>query len=82
MPAKSDRMALLDALDKRYDKGPSYDSHTRDLILDGVLPEWLVRGAVYGKGALKDRCARLVKELTEIHRPVLAQFAREGAGGG
>lgn len=62
----------LDALEKTFGKGPTYDLHTQHLILDGVVPEWIFRGQKLLTGEVRDRCAKAVKALEELHRGVTA----------
>lgn len=59
-----------DELDKKYGRGPTYGPHERHLILDGVVPEWLLRGRRLLEGELREKCDQLIKMLERAHTAV------------
>lgn len=59
-----------DELDKKYGRGPTYGVHDHHLILDGVVPEWLLRGRKLLSGELGERCDQLIKMLERAHKAV------------
>lgn len=70
----------IDELDKKYGRGPSYGPHDRKLILDGVVPEWLLRGRKLLQGEMGGRCDQLIKMLERAHVAV-APLVKDNAGG-
>ena len=65
---KTPILERVDALDKKYGRGPTYGPHDRHLILDGVVPEWLLRARLVLKGPAQAHAARLVEQLVEFRR--------------
>jgi hypothetical protein len=59
-----------DALEKKYGRGPTYSLSEHSLILDGVVPEWLLRGRRLLTGDLRERCDQLIKMLQRAHAQV------------
>jgi len=60
----------VDELDKKCGRGPTYGPHERKLILDRVVPEWLLRGRRLLEGELRERCDQLIKMLERAHTAV------------
>lgn len=67
---KTPILERVDALDKKYGRGPTYGPHDRHLILDGIVPEWLLRGRKLLSGELGERCEQLIKMLERAHTAV------------
>lgn len=70
--------ARADELDKKYGRGPTYGPHDRQLILDGVVPEWLLRGRKLLSGEIAERCDQLIKMLERAY-PQVAPLVRDNA---
>lgn len=60
----------VDELDKKYGRGPTYGPHDRKLILDRIVPEWLLRGRLVLKGEMQARCEQLIQMLERAHTAV------------
>lgn len=68
-----------DELERKYGRGPTYSLHDHKLILDGVVPEWLLRGRKLLKGEQSERCDQLIKMLERAHAAV-APLIRDDEG--
>lgn len=80
--------AKIDEAERMFGKGATYTPSERELILDQVVPEWLLRGRKFLTGELQTRCEKGVKALTELHElvdrelaKVMAERAKKGPGG-
>jgi hypothetical protein len=74
----------IDELDRRLGKGRTYSAEERNLILDRIVPERVIRGARFGSPALRERCTKLVDALKstciQVDREI--PIGREAGGGG
>ncbi len=67
--------AKIDAAERKYGKGPTYTPEERRLIVEKVVPEWLLRGRKLLTGELGERCANGVKALVSLHDAVWTKVA-------
>jgi hypothetical protein len=67
--------AKLDEVEAKFGRGPFYGPAERELILEGKVPEWLLRGRKLLKGSLQERCSKAVTALTELHDQTLLPLA-------
>lgn len=65
----------ISALERHFGKGATYDSRERGLILEGVVPEWLLRARKLLKGREAQNAAELAETLALLHRRVWARIA-------
>lgn len=72
----------LDALEKRFGRGQTYGRQERALILDHGVPEWLVRGRRFLKGASSEDCDRMIRGLLALRKRVASELALSGLGDG
>lgn len=63
----------INAAEKRFGKGETYSAEERHLILERVVPEFIFRGARFGTGPTKERCAKAIDSLKELHRRVIRE---------
>jgi hypothetical protein len=69
--------AQLDALEKRWGKGETFDIGTRRLILDGVVPLRIAMGCRLLTGEARETYEKAFRRLVEMDK----QFGREIDGG-
>lgn len=61
----------LDALDARFGAGASYSLHDRELILAGVVPEWLLRARLLLRDTREGQAAaQEIDRLVKLHEAV------------
>lgn len=61
---------LIRRLEKKFGKGPTYDTSTMRDILAGVYPEWIARGRVLLDEAGRARCDKAIEALKRLHKDV------------
>lgn len=72
--AMSDLTDLLASLDQHFGRGESYSRFDRELIQEGVVPEWLLRGRKLLHGTPDGaRCEKAVNALEGLHAAVWPQ---------
>lgn len=69
--------AQLDALDKRFGRGQTFDIGTRRLILDGVVPLRVAMGCRLLKGETRETYEKAFRRLVEMEK----EFGAEIDGG-
>ena len=69
--AMSDLGDLFSDLDRHFGRGETYSRHDRELIQEGVVPEWLLRGRKLLQGTPEGlRCEKAVDALKGLHAAV------------
>lgn len=61
---------LLNDAERHFGKGESYNRQDREAILEGVIPEWLLRGRKLLKGPDQQRCEKAIEHLKGLHAAV------------
>ncbi len=61
--------AGLREAEREFGTGPTYPEEWRRLILEGIVPEWVFRGIMFGKTrTLKTRCEKARLALERLHK--------------
>ena len=54
--------------EKIYGKGPTYSAAQVELILEGIIPEWIFRGMLFERNpVLREQCERARDKLLKLH---------------
>lgn len=62
---------LFRGLDQHFGKGETYSRDERESIIEGVVPEWLLRGRRLLRGTPEGaRCEKAVDHLKGLHAAV------------
>ena len=65
--------ALLNQVEKHFGKSETYSRFDRELIAEGIIPEWLMRGKQLLKGPDQQRCEKAIDHLKGLHAAVWKQ---------
>ena len=77
----SDLGDLFSALDKHFGRTETYSRFDRELIAEGVVPEWLLRGRKLLQGTPEGaRCEKAVDALKGLHAAVWPKVKFEPGG--
>lgn len=61
-------------LEQRFGRGETYAPRARELILAGVVPEWVFRGALLAENSEHvDRCQKAVLALERLHAEIFGK---------
>lgn len=58
----------IGALEKKLGSGPTYGPRERGWILEGIVPEWLLRARLVLKGPAQAHATRLVEQLVQFRK--------------
>ena len=64
---------LLNQVEKHFGKGETYSRFDRELIAEGIVPEWLMRGKQLLRGRDQQRCADEIDRLKGLHAAIWKQ---------
>lgn len=66
----------IEHLEQVFGRGETLSSRERELVLDGVLPAWVLAGREGLRGELQERCRKAAAVLEQLHDQVTAELAR------
>ena len=70
----------IDQLEAVFGKSPdgTLSSRERELVLDGVLPAWILAGREGLRGELQERCRKAASVLEQLHDLVQPELRKLG----
>ena len=70
----------IDQLETAFGKSPdgTLSSRERELVLDGVLPAWILAGREGLRGELQERCRKAASVLEQLHDLVQPELRKLG----
>jgi len=69
----------LDRIEKAFGTSETLSSRERELVLDGVLPVWVLAGREGLTGELQERCRKAATVLEQLHDLVTPELRRLGS---
>ena len=66
----------IERLEEVFGRGETLSSRERELVLDGVLPAWVLAGREGLRGELQERCRKAAAVLEQLHDQVTVELAR------
>lgn len=66
----------IERIEEVFGKGETLSTRERELVLDGVLPAWVLAGREGLRGELQERCRKAAAVLEQLHEQVTGELKR------